>query len=281
MNAIASPTRSMTSPALRPAGWLAESLQRQRALVIFGLLLWAAMLPTFVAWGLDDRTLRGVGVWVKPLKFMASVGLFAISTAWFIGLLPEARRLGRGVRLIVWTVIVAGTFEIAYITLQASLGAGSHFNFVDLPHIVMYQLMGLAALAMTATQPWLAWQIARHGRTDAAPAWRDAVVLGLVLTFVLGAAAGGLLASHQPPAGPGLPVVGWHLGGADLRPAHFIGMHAQQLFPLAGLALADITPRRSRAALAAFGLAYIGVWCWAMWVGIGGAVLTVPTFPSR
>ena len=38
-----------------------------------------------------------------------------------------------------------------------------------------------------------------------------------------------LLGSMQPPPGPGLPLVGWQLGGADLRPAHFLGMHATQL----------------------------------------------------
>lgn len=35
----------------------------------------------------------------------------------------------------------------------------------------------------------------------------------------------------------GLPIVGWHIGGTDARPAHFLGVHAQQLVPLAGLAL--------------------------------------------
>ena len=31
--------------------------------------------------------------------------------------------------------------------------------------------------------------------------------------------------------------MGWHLTGGDARPAHFLGVHANQFIPLAGLAL--------------------------------------------
>ena len=40
------------------------------------LLMALALLPTAVALGLDERMLRGVSVWMKPLKFMASTALF-------------------------------------------------------------------------------------------------------------------------------------------------------------------------------------------------------------
>lgn len=93
---------------------------------------------------------------VKPLKFMASLGLFALSTAWFVGLLPVAQRQRPAVMLVVWTIIAAGLFEIAYITLQAALGTASHYNASSRFHSGMYTLMGIAGLAMTATQPVLA-----------------------------------------------------------------------------------------------------------------------------
>ena len=136
--------------------------------------------------------------------------------------------------------------------------------------------MGLGALAMTATQPVLAWQIVRYGRDELHPTWRAAVVAGLVLTFLLGAGAGGLLGSMQPPAGTGLPVVGWHMAGADLRPAHFLGLHAQQFLPLAGLALLGLPRRTAAWALGAFTLTYVGLWVLAVQRGLMGAVLTVP-----
>ncbi|REM68598.1 hypothetical protein DSI38_05075, partial [Mycobacterium tuberculosis] len=71
---------------------------------------------------------NGIGVWVKPLKFMASVSLYALTTAWLLGDLPRERRGGRIERAIVAVVIATGVFEIGYITLQGALGQASHFN---------------------------------------------------------------------------------------------------------------------------------------------------------
>jgi hypothetical protein len=263
-----------------PGELLSEALRRHRALTLFGLLMWVAMLPTLVAWGLDERTLRGVSVWAKPLKFMASIGLFSLCTAWFIGLLAPAQRHSRTVQLMAWTLLIAGALEITYITLQAALGQASHFNFSSPLHMTMYSLMGLGALAMTSTQAVLAWQVARHPAHGLHPVWRDAVVAGLALTFVLGAGAGGVLGSMQPPAGTGLPVVGWHLAG-DLRPAHFLGMHAQQIMPIAGALIAWRLPRHGRAVLVGFTLVYVALWAWAMARGLDGAVLTVPYVATR
>jgi len=250
-----------------PREWLRESLAREATLTRFGLLMWAAMIPAALAWGLDDRLLRGVPVWAKPLKFMASTGLFVLCTAWFVGLLPAARRRDRAVRLVVWGVIGCCVFEVGYITWQAALGQASHFNVGSLLHRVMYSLMGLGALLLVATQPLLAWQIARHGdRTVPAP-WRSAVIAGLVLTFVLGAGSGAPLGGLQPPAGAGLPVVGWHLAG-DLRPAHFLGIHAQQLVPLAGLALMRwASPAAAGPGLWVFVAAYVAAWAALMALG--------------
>lgn len=257
-----------------PSALLREALVRQRTLTIAALLIWAAMLPALVALGLDERTVREVNVWVKPLKFMASIGLFWLCTAWFIGLLPETQRRHATVRALVAVALGAGLFEVVYITAQAALGQASHFNFSSPFHQVMYTLMGLGAMAMTATQPVLAWRIARHGRADLAPVWREAVVIGLVLTFVLGAGAGGLLGSVQPPSGAGWPVVGWHLGGGDLRPAHFVGMHAQQFIPFVGALLA--AAGGGRRWLWGFVVLYTALWVIAMAKGLDGAVFTPP-----
>jgi hypothetical protein len=263
-----------------PRRWISQSLERHRALTVLGLLLWLAMLPTLLAWGLDERTLRGVSVWAKPLKFMASIGLFALSTAWFIGLLAPAAQRSRSVQWLAWTLIVAGALELGYITWQAALGQGSHFNFSTPLHVAMYSLMGMGAMAMTATQAVLAWLIARHAAPGISRVWRDAVVIGLAFTFVLGAGAGGMLGSMQPPAGAGLPYVGWHPSG-DLRPAHFLGLHAQQFLPFAGWMIAWLSPQRGRLWLIGFTVAYTALWAWALSRGLDGAALTVPYLPPQ
>lgn len=273
--------RNFPAPPARAPGpfvlrvW-AEALQRQRTLTLFAAAMLVAMLPALWALGVDDRVLRGVNVWVKPLKFMAAVGLFAFSTAWFVGLLPEARRNSRAVRWVVGIIVGCGAAEVAYIALQAALGQASHYSRADLLHTVAYQVMGAGALAMMATQLVLAREIARHADARVAPIWRDAVVLGLVMTFMLGVGAAFPLASVQPPSGAGLPLVGWHLGGGDLRPAHFIGSHAQQFLPLAGALIARSGLRHGRPLLGFFALAYAALWLAALLRGLHGAVFLLP-----
>jgi hypothetical protein len=77
---------------------------------------------------------------------------------------------------------------------------------------------------------------------------------------VLATASGFLLGNQQPPAGVGLPVVGWHLGQADARPAHFMGVHTHQLIPLAGWLLGRYRVSNAGVGLAAFTVLYGIVW---------------------
>ena len=266
----AAPFAAAAGRGSRAVHVLTELRSREPILAGLGLAFAALLLPAAFAWGLDPRTIQGVSVWVKPMKFLASLALFALTTAWFFGYLPAARRHARPARAIVWTIVGAALFEIVYITVQAARGEASHFNDSTLFHQAMYGLMGVGALLLTGTMLLLAREVARHGDPALDPAYRLSVVLGLVLTFVLGAAAGAYM-SAQPghgvggvPGGPGLPVVGWSATGGDLRVAHFFGIHAQQLLPLAGALLARLWPRRVA----------LGVWAFA----IIYAVFTVATF---
>lgn len=263
MNTLAAlAARPLRSRLPLPGLWR-ELWARQPALTLFAAILLALLLPLAIAAGLDDRLLRGANVWWKPMKFALSIAALALTTAWFIGHLPAARRGSRAVQWVVGLVLGAGSFELAYITLQAALGEGSHYNNSNTLHATMYALMGVGALLLTASQPLLAWQLHRHPHPALPPAYRLAVTSGLLLTFVLGAGVGVVLSSHQPPSGAGLPLTGWSTSGGDLRPAHFLGIHAHQLLPLAGLALARLPGRLGRiaviAAAALYTLACVGL----------------------
>jgi hypothetical protein len=247
--------------------------QREPRLVAFALLMLTLILPAAIGLGLDERTLRGVNVWVKPMKFMASVAVLALTTAWFAPMLPDALRRSRGFSWLVWTLIITGGFEVVYITLQAGLGQASHYNVGDAFHATMYTLMGGAAMVLTATQPWLAWLIWRHGDRRVAPAYRQAVLLGLVLTFVLGASVGIMLGGGQPATGAGLPVVGWSRTMGDLRVAHFIGIHAGQALPLAGFALARWMPRLALPSVLLASTAWTALWAWTLLQALAGRPL--------
>lgn len=258
----------MTAPALPlsapDASFWHRLWRREPRLVAFAAVMLALMIPAAIGLLVDERTLRDVNVWVKPMKFMLSVALTALTTAWFAPLLPEAVRRGRAFGLLVWTIIATGGFEVAYIAVQAALGQASHYNVGDPFHAAMYTLMGIGAVVLTATQPWLAWMIWRHGQPGVAPAYRLGVLLGLVLTFVLGAGAGILLGGGTPAPSPGLPVLGWSMVAGDFRVAHFVGIHAGQVLPLLGFAVAAAGLRRASA------LVWLGS---ALWCALFAAVL--------
>ena len=231
---------ALTLPALRSARLpiVTELFERHRPLARYGSALLALALVTLAAQGFDARTLNGVNVWVKPTKFLVSIGVFALTTAWLFGYVRPERRRAPLMRGTAAMLIVAGSFELAWIAWQAGQGLDSHWNIATPFYAVMFALMGLFALLLTATALPLAWEIGRRPATGLTPDFVAAVVAGLVLTFLLGAGMGGYMAaqgSHSVGAEGGrVALLGWNRSGGDLRIAHFMGIHAQQAIPLLG-----------------------------------------------
>lgn len=254
--------------ALWRDAWRADA-----ALMAFAALMFALLLPMAVALALDERTLRGASVWLKPMKFALSLGVLAWTTAWFAGQVRPAK--ARTLAALRWLLIGAASFEFGYIALQAARGEASHYNVGDAFHGAMYTLMGLGALLLTATQGVLAWLLARHARPGLDPAWRLAAVIGLAMAFVLGTAAGAPLSAIRPPDASALPLLGWHLVG-DLRPAHFVGLHAEQALPLLAAWAVARHARRARAIVIAssalWGLLFAVLMALGLWGVAGGAV---------
>ncbi|WP_052003026.1 hypothetical protein [Microvirga sp. BSC39] len=206
-----------------------------------GLAILALMLPTAFALAVDSRTLNDIPIWIKPLKFQASVGIYLLTLAWFVAALPERVRRGRVVAVLVAVAIAMASFEIVYVTLQAARGLASHYNVGDPFHAAMYTLMGIGAVTLTAVSPAIALLLWRCRPVHWSTAFWLSVVLGLMLTFVLGAGAGAVLSAGdghwiggvRSDAG-GVPVFGWSRTGGDLRAAHFLGMHALHMLPVVG-----------------------------------------------
>lgn len=165
-------------------------------------------------------------------------------------------------KVFVWItalLIFTSLFEVAYISFQASQGAASHYNVSDPFHALMFGVMAIAAVGLTASQAWLAWEIWKEPRGAGMPVETLGVIIGLVLTFVLSTISGFMLGGNQAPAGQGLPIVGWHFY-KDIRPAHFLGVHAQQLIPLWGLVAAKFMGAFAQTGLIAGSIAYIVLW---------------------
>jgi hypothetical protein len=216
--------------------FITELLERQRALAVFGLLLVALTPLAIAAQYVDPRVIAGVNVWVKPAKFLFSIGLYALTMAWFFRYVRPERRSALAQRVLVVVLIIAGGFEVLYISWQAAHGLDSHFNLSTPFYTLMYALMGLFATLLVGTSLPLAWEIARRPAIGVRADLIAAVVIGLLLTFVLGGLVGGYMSSrpgHAIGAVAGhVPLFGWNRGGGDLRVAHFFGIHAQQAIPL-------------------------------------------------
>ena len=249
------------NPVLSITGWLNVAL----------LLLALALLP------FDERTVTGLPVWIKPIKFCLSVIAFVWTLGWLLADLPA--RAQRSVRGLSWGVAGCMMAEQAAVFVQAGRGISSHFNNATLLDSLIFASMGLFITANTLLTVWAVYLVWRH-RPHGPAGYVWGVRLGLLL-FLVGSILGGMmihLNQHTvgaPDGGPGLPGLGWSTRAGDLRTAHFLGLHSLQLVPLLGWWLSRRLPRRAvlltwlgattYAGLVAtlFGLAMRGVPLWA------------------
>jgi len=239
-----------------------------KILIAYGAVMWLACGLTYVLSMTDARTLRDVGVWVKPMKFMAATALFAWTTVWLCHLANPSVTDTTAYNWICALIVSTSLFEVVYITYQGSQGAASHYNTSDPLHALLFGIMAVAAVGLTASQAWLAWEIWKANQANELSVITLSVLIGLTLTFLLSTVSGFLLGGNQPPAGQGLPIVGWHLY-KDIRPSHFLGVHAQQLIPLWGLFAERFLGGYSTHALGMGSALYIAAWGILTWMSVG------------
>lgn len=235
-----------TGRAPSAANPIGELFRRQSILAGFGVLCLVCSAATYALQWVDGREFGGVDVWIKPTKFFFSVAAFSITAAWFFGYVRPERRTSFAMRFVVWTIVIAGTLETAYIAVQAGRAMASHFNITSPLYIALYAIMGVGAVMLVVTTPVMGWEILRRPVAGLQPDYRAALVIGLVLTFVLGGGLGGYMSSTLSHAvGPeqsGFPIFGWNRIGGDLRVAHFFGMHIEQALPIVAALAAPFPP---------------------------------------
>ncbi len=205
-------------------------------------MLAAALLMPALMW-FDPRLINGISVWVKPLKFQLSSGVYLLTLALVMALLPAASVRSRAGRYVVWAAVAGAVFEVVYITWRASRGEASHFNIATPAAALMYSLMGVGATAMISASGVLGATVLRSRAFMHGDTLRWGIGLGLLLGCVLGAVAGGYMSSRtghwvggsMTDAG-GLAVFKWSRDGGDLRVAHFFGLHAMHFIPAFALA---------------------------------------------
>ena len=236
-------------------------------LVSYGLIMLLALVICYV-WSLSDhRLIREVGVWVKPMKFMLSTALFALTTVWVLKVAHSDLDQMPVYPWIVALLVLTSLFEVVYISYQASQASASHYNVSDPFHAFMFSVMAVAAVGLTVSQAWLAWEIWQEQKGADLRVETLGVILGLTMTFVFSTISGFMLGGNQPPSGQGIPIVGWHLY-KDIRPAHFLGVHAQQLIPLWGLIAAKFMGTFSTAGLLIGAFLYVMLWGISTWLSL-------------
>ena len=238
-----------------------------KALVIYTILMVVAVAITFVISLRDTRTVRDVGVWIKPMKFMGAIALFSLTTVWLAVVASAEVESSNAFVGISVLIILTSLFEVGYITYRAYHGEASHYNTSTPLASMLYSLMGLMAVCLVASQAWLAWEIWRTEPNAVSDPVKLSIIIGLVLTFILSTVGGLMLGGRQPPSGQGIPFFGWHFSG-DLRPSHFLGLHAQQFIPILGLLCYKFLGSFATPWLLASSTGYVVLWVWLVGVGL-------------
>ncbi len=278
------------------AAALASGVRAHRPLFVLATAM--AVLAAVAAVGLivDGRTITGLPLWAKPLKFALSVGIYSVTFSWLIG------QLRRGRRVAWWAGTIAAVLlgvEMVIIVGQALRSMTSHFNVGTAFDSAMFSVMGASIAVVWAAT--LVISVVLFASPGPDPARNLAILAGAVIS-VAGMALGflmtiptadqlqefqGIAGAHTvglPDGGPGLPLLGWSTVGGDLRIPHFVGMHALQFLPVLLIVLElasrrvavlrDSTLRAQLVGLAAVG--YAAVVALVTWQALRGQSIVQP-----
>jgi hypothetical protein len=230
--------------------------------IVFSVLGFAAIAGCFI----DPRTVVGEPIWLKPTKFFLSFSMFTVTAAWLLSLLEQRQRFAKVIGNL---MSVALAIEMLCIAGQAARGTRSHFNFTTSFDAFVTVTMGVTIVSLYIVNIIFIVALMRQPMENKVFAWSirlSFVVamigmgLGLLMVpphqtgqlealqhgvvpdtigghmfsnFFVGSEWGGHTFGVKD-GGPGLPLVNWSTQGGDMRPAHFVGMHALQLLPIFG-----------------------------------------------
>ncbi|UMP00281.1 hypothetical protein MJQ72_27735 [Amycolatopsis sp. EV170708-02-1] len=209
----------------------------------------------------DDRSLVNAPIWLKPLKFTISVGLYAVTLAWLIGQLTRGKRLG-------WwlgTVFAVGLgMDMALLFWQIAVrGRTLHFNRETPVDQWINNMVANGAFtgwgATAAIAILLLFQrLPDRAMNSALRAGAALSVAGIGIALLMfgpneqqkaqfrAGERPSIVGAHAvgvPDGGPGLPVLGWSTVGGDMRIPHFFGIHAIQVLPLVAFGLLKLARR--------------------------------------
>lgn len=246
--------------------WRRELYKRQPALAKASELFLLASIPCLFAMFVDPRTLEGVSVWLKPMKFLISLSVYYATLGWLFGYLPtklQRRRLGYA---LICIPIIVGVLEMSWLITAAIYGVPSHFNDTNFVWQLTYILAGLGAVALVTVILIQGILISRNRDIQLPGAFRLALVLGCVIASLgtllvanyIGVLSGPVVGAIS--AGDNtVPFFGWARSAGDLRVAHFWALHAHQLIPLAGWFIVNRASNHAYLKVCVLSMLYVGL----------------------
>lgn len=204
--------------------------------------MFLAFAATIALWVVDPRTIDGVSVWAKPLKFELALAIHAGTLALVVSRLSPTLRTGIFMQGVALAFLAACSVEMGWIILQAAQGQHSHFNVSSALHRAMFSAMAFAAIIITGAAAAVASVVWRDPDFAAGAVIRAAILLGLIggtiLTLVTAFAIGGRgspYVGNVPLLTSRMMFTGWSLSGGDLRVSHFLATHMMQAVPIAAV----------------------------------------------
>jgi hypothetical protein len=186
---------------------------------------------------------------IKPLNFTMSMAMYLATV---VILLDYLRASMWWKKAIGWGVSICLLTAITCITMQAARGTTSHFNNSTPFDSAVSSLMDIVD-PLNSVFVLVLLIFALQGKYEVSRSSQLGIVFGLFL-FLAGSAIGAVMVAQGQsvvgvaPEGPGLPVVNWSTMGGDFRVAHFLGIHAIQILPIAGWLIDRLKalPRRAK-----------------------------------
>lgn len=243
-----------------------DTVKKHSPTLYWIVIIHLVFAPVFLLGSLiDDRTLMGVNVWIKPLKFLISNAIYIGTFGFLITLYPYTQRKKNLLNgIVAWTLLI----EAVLIVCQALRGVQSHYNmsspFDGLVFAAMGIFVGINVLIMVL---FIFDTIRLKLKTPKVIQW--AILIGWII-LLFGSWVGGQMISQMShnigveDGGPGLPLVNWSTIAGDLRVAHFFGLHGLQVIPIFAFFVLNkwkTTTRTQIIVVTIFGLAY------ALWIG--------------
>jgi hypothetical protein len=276
--------------------WARQALAINRPLALLGFSM-LALLPVLIVGILaDSRAITGAPAWLKPAKFAISIAIYSLTLLWLLRYVRGHRWLAPLASIV---IAVSLLVEEVIIVLQAARGTTSHFNVGTPVDAALWGTMGSLIVVVWLMTLLVGVLLIWQRFPDAAFAWALRLgvlisLLGMAVAFFMTQPTSAQRATAResgsmtvagahtvgaPDGGPGLPVVGWSTEAGDLRPAHFFGLHALQVLPMAAWLInrrMRLSSGRKLALVWTVGGLYAGLVVLMMWQALRGQALMAP-----